>query len=363
MCYNETVIRKEVAKLFFQTTDFKEQVASSNLKSEKVEENMPTDNEEVRELEKNYKDSLFERVNKIGSDLSEIISHIQKTGRHIDLESDLPNLGITLYNKLVELQSEFKNAGLSIYIKKYEKDGVIGTSFIGDAIIEDLLSYGFKAGQNLIDYHQTMSEINGKKAEQLQALEKVSPLRRFLVKIKNLFAPGTQELVSYTQEETDTINIHLSHYKETDNELWNYNLREKMIPNIVRKIRERGYGACTVPGLLEENIIPDLQKLGLVDLIPELQQTLIEEYKKDLPASENYQVREEDMHLYVPDFSRKSVRNPIRNGIEAEDLVLIDKTVTAGDRQTAIKAIQDELQPTQESNQDRIEETTDVSRG
>ena len=69
------------------------------------------------------------------------------------------------------------------------------------------------------------------------------------------------------------------------------------------------------------------------------------------------------MHLYVPDFSRKSVRNPIRNGIEAEDLVLIDKTVTAGDRQTAIKAIQDELQPTQESNQDRIEETTDVSRG
>ena len=170
-------------------------------------------------------------------------------------------------------------------------------------------------------------------------------------------------MVSYTQEETDTINIHLSHYKETDNELWNYNLREKMIPNIVRKIRERGYGACTVPGLLEENIIPDLQKLGLVDLIPELQQTLIEEYKKDLPASENYQVREEDMHLYVPDFSRKSVRNPIRNGIEAEDLVLIDKTVTAGDRQTAMKAIQDELQPTQESNQDRIEETTDVSRG
>lgn len=78
MCYNETVIRKEVAKLFFQTTDFKEQVASSNLKSEKVEENMPTDNEEVRELEENYKDSLFERVNKIGSDLSEIISHIQK---------------------------------------------------------------------------------------------------------------------------------------------------------------------------------------------------------------------------------------------------------------------------------------------
>ena len=142
-------------------------------------------------MEENYKDSLFERVNKIGSDLSEIISHIQKTGRHIDLESDLPNLGITLYNKLVELQSEFKNAGLSIYIKKYEKDGVIGTSFIGDAIIEDLLSYGFKAGQNLIDYHQTMSEINGKKAEQLQALEKVSPLRRFLVKIKNLFAPGT----------------------------------------------------------------------------------------------------------------------------------------------------------------------------
>lgn len=323
---------------------------------------MSMDNKEIRELEETYKDRLFEKITKISSDLSEIISQVQKTSRDIDLESDLPNLGITLNNKLVELQQEFKNAGLSIYIKKYENNGVIGTSFIGDAMIEDLLSYVFKAGQNLSDYNETMSKIREKKAQQLQALEKVSPLRRFLARIKKLIVPETQEQVSYTQEETDAINIHLCHYKETDNELWNYNLRENMILNIVRKIRERGYGAYTLPGLLEESINPDLQKLGLSDLIPELQETLIEEYKKDLPVSESYQVSEEDMYLYVPDFSRKVVRrNSIKKGIVIENLASIDETVSPEDRQRAIRAIRNELQLTQEDNQDKTQGTTDIS--
>lgn len=168
-------------------------------------------------------------------------------------------------------------------------------------------------------------------------------------------------MISYTQEEIDSLNIHLSCYKETDNELWNYNLREKVISNIVRKIREKEYGAYTVPGLLEESITPDLQELGLSDLIPELEETLVEEYKKDLPALENYQVSEEDRYLYVPNFSRKSGKNPIRTGIATEDLESIDETVNASDRQAAMKAIRDELQRTQENNQDKKTESTDIS--
>lgn len=154
---------------------------------------MLIDDKEVREYEEKCQNALFERITKIASDCDEIISYIQKTGKSINfLESDLPNLGITLHNKLVELQREFKKAGLSIYAKKYEKDGIIGTSFIGDAIIEDLLSYIPKGGQNIIAYNQTLEKISQRKAEQLQALEKVSPLRRVLGRIKNLFVPGTR---------------------------------------------------------------------------------------------------------------------------------------------------------------------------
>lgn len=346
------------------------------------------DNKEVTEFEGKFKSILFDKIGEIASKQAELISQIQKTGKQVGLESDLPNLAITLNNKLVELKHEFQNAGLSIYSRKYEYEDYefVGTSFIGEAIIEDLINYLDKGTQNLFDYDKTMSEITKEKVEQKQALEKVSPFRRLFARIKNLFVPVKQDDMSYTEEEKGKINTHLSDYKDIDNKLWNYNLKDNIILSIVRKIRERGYGAYTVAELLEESVIPDLQKLGLADLIPELQEAIIEEYKKDLPDSEIYQISEEDMHLYVPDFSRKSEenkrfaetglegihsqaqavvsegkRNLRRNGIVIDDLTLIDKDITASDRQVVTKAIQAELQPVKENKQDKTQEPTDIT--
>lgn len=74
--------------------------------------------------------------------------------------------------------------------------------------------------------------------------------------------------MTYTPEKKESINSPLRDYREIDNQLWKYNLRDNIIPSIVRQIRDRGYSASTVHGLLEESVIPDLEKLGLADLIP-----------------------------------------------------------------------------------------------
>ena len=204
----------------------------------------------------------------------------------------------------------------------------------------------------------------------------MSPVRRLFERIRNFFVPVRQEELEYTQEETDLVNSHLSDYKETDNQLWKYNLRDNIVPSIVNKVREQGYEAYTVPGLLEECVIPDLEKLGLADLIPQLQQKLIEEYKKDLPDSEIYKVSKEDMHLYVPDFSgesqeskemteqdlkqlhsqtktviaegkkiiRSAKRSLEKNGTTLEDFSTIDKSVSATERQETTTVIGQELE-------------------
>ena len=235
-----------------------------------------------------------------------------------------------------------------MYSQEFKEYGFIGSSFVGEAVIFDLINYASKGTQDLDDYNKTMKEVTDKQVKQVQGLEKASPVRRFFARIRNFFVPVKQEEMTYTPEETESINSHLRDYREADNQLWKYNLRDNIVLSIVKKIRQQGEDAYTLPELLEESVIPDLEKLGLADLIPQLQQALIEEYKKDLPDPEIYQVKEEDMHLYVPDFNRTTQnsgevdleelsrqakqaingakRTLKQNGVSLSDFALMDKT-------------------------------------
>ena len=356
---------------------------------------MAVETKEVKEFEYKFKEVLFGKVGEISSQQRELISGIEESGKFVDLESNLPNLGITLNNKLVELQYEFQNADISMYSQKVEDYGplklnFVGSSFVGEAVILDLINYANKGTQNLADYSKTIKEVTDKKVEKVQALEKASPIRRFFSKIRSFFVQVKQEDMAYTLEETESINSHLRDYREADNQLWKYNLRDNIIPSIVRQIRDRGYDAYTVPGVLEESVVPDLEKLGLSDLIPQLQQTLIEEYKKDLPDPEIYQVNDEDLYLYVPDFTRESekreefdleelsrqaksviadskdtlkqARKSLRqHGISLSDFSLVDRTSNVSDRQAATSAIGEELHPEQEVSQENPRESSEIS--
>ena len=277
-----------------------------------------------------------------------------------------------------------------MYSQKVEDYGTfkmnyVGSSFVGDAIIADLIGFASRGIQNLADYDKEMKKLTDKKVEQLQGLKKASPIRKFLGKIRKFFMPIKQEDISYTQEETEAVNTHLLEYRETDNQLWKYNLKDNVVSSLVKQIRERGYHASVIPGLLEKCVIPDLQKLGLGDLIPQLQEVLIEEYKKDLPDPGIYQVKEKDLYLYVPDFTRKTqksgevgfeelhrqaktifaeskIRSLNQNPINLSDFISVDKTVRASERKTATSAIGEELHPVEEKeNQDLIQESEEKS--
>lgn len=317
---------------------------------------MSKENQEVEKLEKEFKSKLFEVTSELSSKLNELMTTIQKTGKYVDLETDLPNMGVTLNNKMNEMQREFQKAGLSLYSQYNEKYDFVEIPLIGEAIIEDLMTYVAEGEQKLSDYNDTSLKILTKKDESVKALEKVSPLRRMFAKIKNLFAIKKQQGQVYKQEEVDEMNTYLSDYKDIDNKLYNYNLRDNIVPAIVKKIRERWDNAYVVPGILEEDIAPDLEKLGLSDLIPEIQEILIEEYKKDSrnkPPRDLLSNNDRDVNG-----EKRSLRE---DGVELEDLVLIDKTVNASDRQVAITSIHKELQATEEKVQDKTQEDTGKS--
>lgn len=76
----------------------------------------------------------------------------------------------------------------------------------------------------------------------------------------------------------------LKKYEEIDSEIFNYNLENDLVQSLVREIanpdlRHRKH-TFVIPEILNDLVIPDLKKLGLEHLVPELQEKLIEAYKK-----------------------------------------------------------------------------------
>ena len=339
---------------------------------------MAIDKEEVEKAERKYKEKFFGRIRRIGSEQTEAISLIAENARIIGLSNvNIPNAGITLNNKLIELSREFKRAGISMFSSEYKDYDVAASSFLGDAIIYDLIDQLSNSSEKLGEYSQAIGNVSKKRNKQIQALQDVSPLRKFFSKIRSFFVPVKPIDFSLTEEEQNTIDTPLQEYIDIDNKIENYNLEENLVPALVKEIAGPAkygqfetphlYDANAVPGLLEESVIPDLKKLGLEHLIPQLQEALIEEYKKDLPDPKINPVSQEDMHSYVPDFNRESKQGTKVTVLDDKSkrtlkgLAQIYVTVSPSDRQATTKVIQGELNPYQENKKEETSKTTDNS--
>lgn len=264
------------------------------------------DEKSVEKTEKMLRDLYLKKVDEVRSMQAKSIDEILANARNIGYNVDINNTGITINNKIVELSHIFKEAGTSMFSSKQKYYSVMGSSFIGEAIILDLIGYGIQATQKLRQYNMKLQNMSKRKTEQLQALSNINPVQKFFAKIKSFFIPAKPIDLSLTEEEQNILEASAQEYRDIDNKLYQYNLEDNMIPAILREIKDREYAASNVPGLLEKCVTPDLKKLGLERLVPQLQQELIEEYKRRLPSPEIYKIPEEDMYLYVPDFTKKS---------------------------------------------------------
>lgn len=236
---------------------------------------MSISEKDIKEHEDRYKNLLYDKIGEIISNQSKVITQISKTGKYVDIDTDLPNLGITFNNKLNELSQIFKKAGISMFANPNEEYDFVGSNFVGDSIIEDMISRLSQEIQALSEYDSTIGKAAKKKVEKVKALEASGPIKKLFVKIRSFFViTAVSDLTSYSEEELGEINSHLSEYKEIDENLWKYNLKDNVVQSLVNFINNRQYHDFVIPGLLEESVIPTLQKLGLEDVIPQLQEEL-----------------------------------------------------------------------------------------
>ena len=110
------------------------------------------------------------------------------------------------------------------------------------------------------------------------------------------------EEIIYTEADKEELKKYQKEYDKNDDAIFNYNLKDNLIDSIIITIKYYGLTANTVAALMEDDIVPDLIKLGLTDQIPRLKQELIEYYTQEIPKE--YKIGAEEMFYYIPDFNR-----------------------------------------------------------
>jgi len=248
---------------------------------------------------------LFERINKMQGKIKESLELIKKFERINAKEENLPNIVTTLHDKLTqEVIKQFRTVGIEFNMKSY----------LVQAVVSDLLC---KFEEGITEFRDCSENLNFVREvqddfESRVELAPTSRVKNLFARLRGIFKPERkqerlEELERERQEKKlEEANIHLIKYKFINSELQRYTIKKNIVNSLTREILH-GQGSGTTLNLKDfvaEKIEPEMKKLGLDGLIPELENKIIEEYKEKQDIS-----NEEFEKLSIGEI-RKNMKSP-----------------------------------------------------
>lgn len=272
----------------------------------------------IKAYENRRKEILYQIIRESISKQAKFIMQVEETCKIFDINVSMPNIGITLNNKLIEISKIFKKAEISMFAEPNEKLNMVNSNFVGDAIINDLVAQLGEGIEKLLEYDFSMEKVINKKTTQIKALEKSGPIKRIFFSIRSLFNPNLiSNVVSYSKEDIEEIKSHLSEYKKIDENLWEYNLEDNIVQSLANYTNDRQYDNNTIPEVIEECIKPTLEKLGLENVIPQLKEELSKS-REQLDSSKDKSWELSTSQKMEIQKSSKQIANEIDNNEKSE---------------------------------------------
>ena len=232
---------------------------------------------DVQEYEERYKKILYKSIESIMSNMYDTLNTNRRISKKLDLDIDIdmPNIGVTLNNKINEISHEFEDARISMFAMPNEENEFVGSNFVGDAILDDLFARFAKGSQAYTDYVSNLEEAINRRNERAKALVTTSPIKKFFLKIRSFFVHESMEdAMTFLPEEIEKMSSNISGYKDIDEELWNYSLKDNVAQSIINSITSKGYDKETMQYMLEKEVMPTLKSLNLESLEPQINEGL-----------------------------------------------------------------------------------------
>lgn len=239
--------------------------------------------EQKKQLENYRKSKLFDDLIFLTQKMNISIKKHQSICKSMGIKQQIPNISITLNNKMVELQNEFFNHGISFYIDYDKQCDMFVPSFLGDVVSDFLINYAFQGLDDLF-IAIAQQKIYLKHLEQFTYdLKEASLTRKRFPRIINELFPIKVKNTFDFNDDLEKINQSLLGYKERDENLYKINLRDFIVDAVVDFIDKKEYHSFDIPGLLDQYVIDSFNKLGLSDLLNELCQRINDLYQSKYP--------------------------------------------------------------------------------
>lgn len=241
----------------------------------------------------NLRESIAEALMKAKKVNSSINEQISSYGFEL-LDEKLPDLGVTLNNKLVEIYQQFKESKVKVF-QSQDKNKKFVIGLVPMLVINSLIERAVDAYRNGMGlYLQEAEGLQEQKEKNKEKIKEKSFITVLITAIRTVFNEELAKKFYFDEAEVEDLRTKLEDYKKATEDIYNYDFKTDIIDIIAEGLASQNLSLEVIEDILNSDVVDVLEKLGLSDQMPVLRQKINQIIKSQNDSKKTWELSDEE---------------------------------------------------------------------
>lgn len=241
----------------------------------------------------NLRESIAEALMKAEKVNSSINEQISSYGFEL-LDEKLPDLGVTLNNKLVEIYQQFKESKVKVF-QSQDKNKKFVIGLVPMLVINSLIERAVDAYRNEMGlYLQEAEGLQEQKEKNKEKIKEKSFITVLIIAIRTVFNEELAKKFYFDEAEVEDLRTKLEDYKKATEDIYNYDFKTDIIDIIAEGLASQNLSLEVIEDILNSDVVDTLEKLGLSDQMPVLRQKINQIIKSQNDSKKTWELSDEE---------------------------------------------------------------------
>jgi hypothetical protein len=241
----------------------------------------------------NLRESIAEALMKAEKVNSSINEQISSYGFEL-LDEKLPDLGVTLNNKLVEIYQQFKESKVKVF-QSQDKNKKFVIGLVPMLVINSLIERSVDAYRNGMGlYLQEAEGLQEQKEKNKEKIKEKSFITVLITAIRTVFNEELAKKFYFDEAEVEDLRTKLEDYKKATEDIYNYDFKTDIIDIIAEGLASQNLSLEVIEDILNSDVVDVLEKLGLSDQMPVLRQKINQIIKSQNDSKKTWELSDEE---------------------------------------------------------------------
>lgn len=241
----------------------------------------------------NLRESIAEALMKAEKVNSSINEQISSYGFEL-LDEKLPDLGVTLNNKLVEIYQQFKESKVKVF-QSQDKNKKFVIGLVPMLVINSLIERALDVYRNEMGlYLQDAEGLQEQKEKNKEKIKEKSFITVLITAIRTVFNEELAKKFYFDEAEVEDLRTKLEDYKKATEDIYNYDFKTDIIDIIAEGLASQNLSLEVIEDILNSDVVDTLEKLGLSDQMPVLRQKINQIIKSQNDSKKTWELSDEE---------------------------------------------------------------------